>query len=607
MARVSSRFPSTSSARRGTIATSTATATRARGCTSAPTASSSLYGTLDAMRRLGAGRARRRHRADAPSTTPPAARSSVAEGAAAVMAIDDLLDRARDARRRRDEAAGELVALVRALEGLEGVGMLDGTQKRELGRLRERPRAKHNGGRRAAKRASARDRVTAVSSGAGAARLAGAGGRRRRRPVALAGRARRCSRWRCSRGGCSPASLGAARRRRARGWVLAGVLVLAPVARAAGADAARAAAAAPLPARLDRRRPAAGRARAAAARCRPARSPRSACASGGSIEDLDARRERLAASIGLRELRVTRDPADASRGTVTFVRRDPLAGTSSVPWPHAERGGAVVVGAGAGRRRRARPGRLDRAGGAQRAPGRRAGRRQVRRAVAAGRIGGAGSVGAAVAAGRQAGRAVGVGAVRATPRRPRRRRGDRAAARAARGDGAALPRPAGLAARARSRRERRAAAAPGGVRRARVLPQRRGPQATHRVRRAAARPRRPRPRRRGDRVRRDAEAGAPTSCPSALRDLFGFRLALRCNTPQASDTILGQGWASSGSQRRARSRPGSAASGCCWPRTGCPVRVRGFHLDDEDVATIAERASALRADALARRGEEQRA
>ena len=58
-------------------------------------------------------------------------------------------------------------------------------------------------------------------------------------------------------------------------------------------------------------------------------------ASGGSIEDLDARRERLAASIGLRELRVTRDPADASRGTVTFVRRDPLAGTSSVPWPHA--------------------------------------------------------------------------------------------------------------------------------------------------------------------------------------------------------------------------------------------------------------------------------
>jgi DNA segregation ATPase FtsK/SpoIIIE-like protein len=32
--------------------------------------------------------------------------------------------------------------------------------------------------------------------------------------------------------------------------------------------------------------------------------------------------------------------------------------------------------------------------------------------------------------------------------------------------------------------------------------------------------------------------------PTSLRDLFGFRVALRCNTPQASDTVLGQGWAS---------------------------------------------------------------
>jgi hypothetical protein len=74
------------------------------------------------------------------------------------MAIDDLLDRARDARRRRDEAASELAARVRALEGLEGVGMLDGTQKRELGRLRDRPGATRvNGGSRGRKsRAGAR-------------------------------------------------------------------------------------------------------------------------------------------------------------------------------------------------------------------------------------------------------------------------------------------------------------------------------------------------------------------------------------------------------------------------------------------------------------------
>jgi hypothetical protein len=72
------------------------------------------------------------------------------------MAIDDRLDRAGDARRRRDEAAGELVALVKALDGLEGVGMLDATQRRELGKLRERPRARRTTRtRRAAKDTSA--------------------------------------------------------------------------------------------------------------------------------------------------------------------------------------------------------------------------------------------------------------------------------------------------------------------------------------------------------------------------------------------------------------------------------------------------------------------
>jgi hypothetical protein len=52
-----------------------------------------------------------------------------------MMAIDDLLDRGRDARRRRDEAAGELAAVLRALDGLAGVELLDATQKRELAHL----------------------------------------------------------------------------------------------------------------------------------------------------------------------------------------------------------------------------------------------------------------------------------------------------------------------------------------------------------------------------------------------------------------------------------------------------------------------------------------
>jgi hypothetical protein len=59
-----------------------------------------------------------------------------------MMAIDDLLDRGRDARRRRDEAASELAAVIKALEGLAGVDLLDTTQKRDLARLRDRPGAK---------------------------------------------------------------------------------------------------------------------------------------------------------------------------------------------------------------------------------------------------------------------------------------------------------------------------------------------------------------------------------------------------------------------------------------------------------------------------------
>ena len=84
--------------------------------------------------------------------------------------------------------------------------------------------------------------------------------------------------------------------------------------------------------------------------------------------------------------------------------------------------------------------------------------------------------------------------------------------------------------------------------------------------------------------------------PSALRDLFGFRLALRCNTPQASDTILGQGWASAG-YSAATIAPGHRGVGYLLAEDGLPVRMRGFHLTDPEIARIAERASALRADA----------
>src|SRR5215211_4468988 len=83
--------------------------------------------------------------------------------------------------------------------------------------------------------------------------------------------------------------------------------------------------------------------------------------------------------------------------------------------------------------------------------------------------------------------------------------------------------------------------------------------------------------------------------PTALRDLFGFRLALRCSTPQASDTILGQGWASAG-YSVATIAPGHRGVGLLLAEDGTPVRLRAFHLTDADIDALAARAAALRAE-----------
>jgi DNA segregation ATPase FtsK/SpoIIIE-like protein len=83
--------------------------------------------------------------------------------------------------------------------------------------------------------------------------------------------------------------------------------------------------------------------------------------------------------------------------------------------------------------------------------------------------------------------------------------------------------------------------------------------------------------------------------PSSLRDLFGFRLALRCNTPQASDTILGQGWASGGAD--ASTIPGGQRGvGYLLAEGDRPQRVKTYHLADDDIGAIAERVAARSAD-----------
>jgi hypothetical protein len=82
--------------------------------------------------------------------------------------------------------------------------------------------------------------------------------------------------------------------------------------------------------------------------------------------------------------------------------------------------------------------------------------------------------------------------------------------------------------------------------------------------------------------------------PTYLRDLFGFRWALRCSTPEASDTILGRGWATQG-YSAAGIDPTARGVGLLLQEGGVPVRLRSCYLDDLNLAELARRAEGLRA------------
>jgi DNA segregation ATPase FtsK/SpoIIIE-like protein len=81
--------------------------------------------------------------------------------------------------------------------------------------------------------------------------------------------------------------------------------------------------------------------------------------------------------------------------------------------------------------------------------------------------------------------------------------------------------------------------------------------------------------------------------PTSVRDLFGFRWALRCATRDASDTILGSGWATEG-HSAADIDPAARGVGLLLHEGGQPVRLRAAYLDDPTIARIATRATGLR-------------
>jgi DNA segregation ATPase FtsK/SpoIIIE-like protein len=82
--------------------------------------------------------------------------------------------------------------------------------------------------------------------------------------------------------------------------------------------------------------------------------------------------------------------------------------------------------------------------------------------------------------------------------------------------------------------------------------------------------------------------------PSYLRDLFGYRWALRCSTPHASDTILGAGRAAQGASA-ATIDPRHRGVGLLLAEDGHPVRLRTCYLADADLDQLARRAEQLRA------------
>lgn len=81
--------------------------------------------------------------------------------------------------------------------------------------------------------------------------------------------------------------------------------------------------------------------------------------------------------------------------------------------------------------------------------------------------------------------------------------------------------------------------------------------------------------------------------PTSLRDLFAYRWALRCPNPDASDIILGAGWASNGHSTH-ETDPLSPGVGLLLAEGGVPRRFRAAYLTDDHIAELVRTGLALR-------------
>jgi len=88
--------------------------------------------------------------------------------------------------------------------------------------------------------------------------------------------------------------------------------------------------------------------------------------------------------------------------------------------------------------------------------------------------------------------------------------------------------------------------------------------------------------------------------PTYVRDLFSFRMALRCTTPEASDTILGQGWAKEGFSASTLD-PTSRGVGYLLAEGAVPGQDPHPLLDDTAISELAQLAAARRAQPIRRK------
>jgi|GEM_PF-961924 len=104
-------------------------------------------------------------------------------------------------------------------------------------------------------------------------------------------------------------------------------------------------------------------------------------------------------------------------------------------------------------------------------------------------------------------------------------------------------------------------------------------------------------------VSRGRAAGIITFCATqkpgsdvvdtSLRDLLSIRWALRCTTPEASDTILGKGAAAAGYSAKTI-EPEMRGAGLLWAEGSNPTMVRADYYDDDQVELLLKRAWDLR-------------